>query len=202
MSSDVSRDQNSPSGSSSDEESNLVALALAFKGGIKFPLGGDTYVTVKASTHLYETQPSIEISTHKHVKTADGLHAVIPKYLGAVLTPKQFTQFIKNGPLIQSAINSLTQQKPKPNIQRPGSVIRQVKSKTSTPKDKVDFKIAQQPRRKPGRPPKRPNDIDLDKKDVSTQTGAKKQCTAKDDTRTNLMNIVTEAQNTIKPFVC
>ena len=87
---------------SSDDEG--IPKAWSLKGGIKFPLGGNTYATIRAG----ETQPTIQISAYEHFKTTQGDHVVIPKHHGVVLTPKQFTQLIKNGTLMRSVINSFT----------------------------------------------------------------------------------------------
>ena len=153
------------------EKSN--SMPLSFKWGMKFPLGGDTHVTVRPG----ETQPIIEISSYEQFKTPSGHHVVIPKHLGVMLTPKQFSQLMKSGPLIQSAIKSFTQPKLKSNDRCSKCVIRQAKRKTSTAKDKVDSKrkfrsedIFSKSCR--GRPSKR---ICKSKKDTCTQTEAIKQ---------------------------
>ena len=188
---------------SGDEK--IISKAMSFKGGIKFPLGGNTYATIRAG----ETQPTIEISAYEHFKTSQGDHVVIPKHRGAVLTPKQFTQLIKNGPLMRSVINAFTKEKRGSNSQRSMSDIRQVKRKTVS-KVKVDPKtapISLQPCRTPGRPLKRKQSCGS-KKDVSTQTEAKKQCTATDVTGKNFtgknesMKVFTGVQKTKDPFAC
>ena len=158
---------------SQSEKSN--SMPLSFKWGMKFPLGGDTHVTVRPG----ETQPIIEISSYEQFKTPSGHHVVIPKHLGVMLNPKQFTQLMKSGPIILSAIKSFTQPKLKSNGRCSKCVIRQVKRKTSTAKDKVDSKrkfrledIFTKSRR--GRPSKR-NQSCESKKDTCTQTEARKQ---------------------------
>ena len=147
-------------------------MPLSFKWGMKFPLGGDTYVTIRPG----DTQPVIEISSYEHFKTPSGHDVVIPKHLGAMLSPKQFTQLVQSGPVILSTINAFTQ--PMSNTQHPH--VAQVKSKS---KD-----LAQKEPRK-GRPLKR---LRLAKKD----TEAKKH-----DTERSTMNIFSEVKKT-NPFMC
>ena len=159
------------------EKSN--SMPLSFKRGMKFPLGGDTHVTVRPG----ETQPIIEISSYEQFKTPSGHHVVIPKHLGVMLTPKQFTQLMKSGASIQSAIQSFTQPKLKSNAQCSKCVIRQVKRKTSRAKENVDpKKKTSRAKDRVFRPLKRVQSCGLPKKDVSTQAEVKKQCTLANDT--------------------
>ena len=190
-------DQHVTSESISNEKEN--SMPLCFKWGLKFPLGDDTHVTVRAS----DTQPIIEISSYEQFKTPSGHDVVIPKHLGVMLTPKQFTQLMKSGASIQSAIQSFTQPKLKSNARCSKCVIRQVKRKTSRAKENVDpKKKTSRAKDRVFRPLKRVQSCGLPKKDVSTQAEVKKQCTLANDTGKSAMNIFTGVQNTLKPFVC
>ena len=202
-------------------DGTVNSMALASKVGMKFPIGGDTYVTITAG----KTKPSVEISSYENFKTAAGYHVIIPKRSGAVLTPKQFTRLLKNGPLIRSAIdsqliknetlmrsiiNSSTHQNIVSNTRRPNSIIRQVRSnnrqtkrKNSTQKDNGDVEhtlYAPQPRRRVGRPAKCHQNRDLSKRDACTQTAAKRQLTSTDDGE-SLMCVMTDVEKVLNPEI-
>ena len=153
-----------------------ATMPLSFTWGMKFPLGDDTFVTIKRGA----TQPVIEISSYEHFKTPSGHDVVIPKHLGAMLTPKQFTQLVEIGPSIQSAIKDFTQPKPY------SPQVTQVKNKTK-PKDK-DSKTLK-PR--VGCPLKRRRVLKKNKE-------AKKPCTTSHDK--NLMKVFSEVPS-IEPFM-
>ena len=82
-------------------------MALHFKGETQFPLGGDTYVTIKRRNK----QPTIRISSYKNLKTITGRNVLIPTRFGVMLSPRQFDQLIKNTPLMVSTIESLQESK-------------------------------------------------------------------------------------------
>ena len=189
-------DQHVTSESISNEKEN--SMPLCFKWGLKFPLGDDTHVTVRAS----DTQPIIEISSYEQLKTSSGHHVVIPKHLGVMLTPKQFTQLTKSGPLIRSVIKSFTKPKLKSSARCSKCVIRQVKRKIPTAKDKVDSKrknsledIFSKSRRGPL---SKRNQSCESKKNACTQTEVKKS----EAEEKSLMKTFTGVQKTIEPFVC
>ena len=132
----------------SNQQDMTGSRPLSFKWGMKFPVGGDTYATIRPG----DIQPVIEISSYEHFKTPSGQDVVIPKQNGAILRPKQFAQLVQSGPVILSTIKAFTQPC---NTQQPH--VAQVKSKPKVMPKK-------EPRK--GRPLKR---LCLPKKDTEAK---------------------------------
>ena len=160
MSKSVSCDQNINDDINSDE--NFQSKILSSDENMKFPLGDFTYVTIKGG----ESQPHIEILPYDHFKIANDQHLIVPKDRGVKLTTKQFSKLIKSTRLIKSAVKSLTKSKHNLASKCLFSTTRQVKRKSSKPKDKVD-KSTLRYQAAAG------NSIQRPKKDSCTQTEVK-----------------------------
>ena len=77
------------------------------KWGMNFPIGEGTFVTINEG----ENQPVIRISYYEHSQKPNGDYVIIPKHVGVKLTLKQFSRLISHGPLMCSAITTLTESK-------------------------------------------------------------------------------------------